>query len=77
MPIYEYECISCGRVHETLVRSREEPSACPACGGELKRLISASHVAVVAGRGGGTTCCGREERCDTPPCSEGGGCRRG
>jgi ubiquinone/menaquinone biosynthesis C-methylase UbiE len=24
----------------------------------------------------GHTCCGREERCETPPCSDGGTCRR-
>ncbi len=42
MPIYEYQCQSCGHRLEALQRV-SEPSltTCPECGGELKRLISA------------------------------------
>jgi len=41
MPIYEYECLSCGKRTEVLQRMGEGPiAACPACGGEVKKLIS-------------------------------------
>jgi len=42
VPIYEYECESCGHRLEALQRLSEDPlTTCPECGGELKRLISA------------------------------------
>jgi putative FmdB family regulatory protein len=42
VPIYEYECESCGHRLEALQRISEDPlTTCPECGGELKRLISA------------------------------------
>jgi putative FmdB family regulatory protein len=49
MPLYEYECESCGRTFQSLILKREEEKAlkCPECGGaDLKRLISrvAYHV---------------------------------
>ncbi|HTG36270.1 MAG TPA: FmdB family zinc ribbon protein [Thermoanaerobaculia bacterium] len=41
MPIYEYECLQCGKRTEALQRMGEGPiAACPACGGEVKKLIS-------------------------------------
>jgi putative FmdB family regulatory protein len=41
MPIYEYECLKCGRRTELLQRLDEAPlAACPECGGEVKKLIS-------------------------------------
>jgi putative FmdB family regulatory protein len=43
MPIYEYECLSCGRAFQRLVMKSEEAKSvrCPECGGEeIKRLIS-------------------------------------
>jgi len=45
MPIYEYECHSCGKRTEVLQRMDEAPlAACPQCGGEVKKLISAPAV---------------------------------
>lgn len=45
MPIYEYECRSCGKRTELLQRMDEPPlAACPACGGEVRKLISAPAV---------------------------------
>ncbi len=42
MPIYEYECLNCGKRTEVLQRMSDAPlSACPNCGGEVKKLISA------------------------------------
>ncbi|MGB9710566.1 MAG: FmdB family zinc ribbon protein [Thermodesulfovibrio sp.] len=43
MPIYEYECMNCHKVHEVIQKFSEEPlKNCPVCGGELKKLISKS-----------------------------------
>lgn len=40
MPIYEYECQSCGQRFEALVRGSSK-SACPSCQGtELTRVLS-------------------------------------
>ena len=42
MPIYEYECLQCGKRTEWLQRMSDPPlAACPQCGGEVRRLISA------------------------------------
>ena len=77
MPIYEYRCRNCNSTFAALVRSGT-PVTCPDCGGSsLKKLISAPFV--LSGetiRQAGRTCCGREERCDTPPCTEGSSCWR-
>lgn len=45
MPIYEYQCQSCGKRLEKLQKISDEPLAeCPECGGKdtLKKLISAA-----------------------------------
>ena len=45
MPLYEYACKSCGKRMELLQRMGDPPpAACPACGGEVKKLISAAAV---------------------------------
>lgn len=78
MPIYEYRCDDCGATFEALVRGRGAVT-CPACGsGSLKKLLSAPTIlSGRTARATGRTCCGRDERCDAPPCSDGGACRRG
>lgn len=41
MPIYEYECQSCGHRFERLVLRSSPPAECPSCQkGDLKQLIS-------------------------------------
>ena len=43
MPIYEYQCQSCGREFQKLVLKKQEEAEilCPGCGeGKIKRLIS-------------------------------------
>ena len=41
MPIYEYECLQCGKRTELLQRMDDAPlAACPQCGGPVKKLIS-------------------------------------
>ena len=45
MPIYEYQCQSCGKRTELLQRMDDPPLAtCPECGGEVKKLVSAPAV---------------------------------
>jgi len=78
MPIYEYRCRNCGIDFEMLVRDGRAV-ACPHCGSSsVDKLLSVPFVSSgQAVRQLGHTCCGREERCAAPPCSEGGACRRG
>jgi putative FmdB family regulatory protein len=79
MPIYEYRCAACGARVEVLVRSPTTTPSCPKCGSPLTqgKLFSTPHIlSTESRRPAGHTCCGREERCDTPPCSGGGTCRR-
>jgi putative FmdB family regulatory protein len=79
MPIYEYRCEACGAVSEYLVAPGDkEKIQCRECGGlEMKRILSASSFSFgSSNRMPGRTCCGREERCEAPPCSDGGSCRR-
>lgn len=77
MPIYEYRCQGCEATFEVLVRGESEIT-CPHCGSAtLHKLLSVPHIS--SGRTvrpAGRTCCGREERCDAPPCSEGDLCHR-
>jgi putative FmdB family regulatory protein len=41
MPIYEYQCASCGKVVERWQKFSEAPlTVCPQCGGSLEKLIS-------------------------------------
>ena len=43
MPIYEYECESCGRVIEKWQKITEEPiKTCEHCGGRVHKLVSMS-----------------------------------
>ena len=79
MPIYEYRCQVCGAVSEFLTGvGQPEEVVCRECGAastacNLSVLSFMTHSPQTEA---GHTCCGREERCETPPCSSGGGCRR-
>ena len=82
MPLYEYRCAKCDRISEFLVgvgKGKTEIK-CEHCGSEeMIKVISASFVSSgkgIVGSQHGKTCCGRDERCDTPPCSDDGTCRR-
>jgi len=82
MPIYEYKCKDCGSISEYLigVGKGDEDIRCKGCGGShMERVLSTANLSksgsMIASHGG-TTCCGRQERCETPPCSAGGGCKR-
>jgi putative FmdB family regulatory protein len=78
MPVYDYRCRDCGRLQEVFLRSADaSPPSCAGCGGErLERVPSAFHMLSPTRGGGSTTCCGRDERCDSPPCSTDDVCRR-
>ncbi len=82
MPIYEYECTGCGKISEFLegISGEEEVPRCRFCGSaELRRIMSPSVLprsGAFSVPSGGGTCCGREQRCDIPPCAGGGGCQR-
>jgi putative FmdB family regulatory protein len=83
MPIYEYHCADCGTTFEALVRGSKgvmhaRDQTCPECGGaSLEKLLSAPiMLSGRTSRPAGSTCCGRAERCNTPPCSDDGACRR-
>ncbi len=79
MPIYDFRCRECGRVVEIFLHHNiDEAVSCPHCGSkDMERLISASYIVKMDSHHPGTTCCGRSERCETPPCSRGEVCRRG
>ncbi len=76
MPVYEYRCDDCGSTFEKLVR-RKGAITCPDCGStSLEKLLSTPTVlSGRTSRAAGHTCCGREERCNAPPCSADGACR--
>jgi len=47
MPLYEYQCKSCNNTFELRQKFSDAPaSACPACGGEVEKLISQSGFAL-------------------------------
>jgi putative FmdB family regulatory protein len=76
MPLYAYYCRDCSATFELLVRSGSLIT-CPHCGSSsVNKLLSApTLLSGRTARPAGRTCCGREERCDTPACSTGGVCR--
>lgn len=78
MPIYEYRCQNCGERVEVWLRSGGETPHCPNCGSLLLRKLFSAPYVMSKGRehSAGTTCCGRAERCTTPPCSPDGEYRR-
>jgi putative FmdB family regulatory protein len=78
MPVYDFKCQECGKVSEFLlpVLPDSKELACPGCGSKnLEKRISAPSLLRSATKSS-TTCCGREERCEKPPCSTGERCRR-
>lgn len=77
MPIYEFECLDCGKTTEILIASSEIGLVvCGSCGGRnLKKLLSA-HAAVSSNRGfpesAADRCCGAQGPPST--CSGPGSC---
>lgn len=62
MPIYEYECIDCGKKFEVMQRFNDRPlETCSHCGGHLHKLISHSSF-ILKGNGWYVTDYARSER---------------
>jgi putative FmdB family regulatory protein len=85
MPIYEYECKSCGHRQEAIQKMSDAPLVdCPACNKpELKKLISAAGFRLKGGgwyetdfKGGGKKSDKSESAGSDKPAS-GGGCGSG
>jgi putative FmdB family regulatory protein len=79
MPIYEYKCAACSSISEYLVGAgKSEQIKCRDCGStDLVRLLSIGCINLQGSlKNPGSTCCGREERCEIPPCTDGGSCKR-
>ncbi len=79
MPVYEYKCLECHKVSEIFSKTmKQEKISCLFCNSvNLEKIYSVpGQVRVAGNKPKGSTCCGREERCDKPPCSAGGICER-
>ena len=45
MPLYEYQCLKCGRTIERIQKFSDRPlTVCPHCGGKLERMISSPAI---------------------------------
>ncbi|MBI3130122.1 MAG: zinc ribbon domain-containing protein [Acidobacteria bacterium] len=41
MPLFDFQCLACGAVREVLLHTgQSDPTACAACGAEVRRLLS-------------------------------------
>jgi len=50
MPVYEYQCESCGQVFEAMQKFSDAPlTNCKFCGGEVKKLISRAGFSLKGG----------------------------
>jgi putative FmdB family regulatory protein len=77
MPTYVYECKTCGEFEKQQPISEPALTKCPQCGGDVRRVIAGSTSFIMKGQGASashcgkeTPCCGRETRCDKPPCGK-------
>jgi putative FmdB family regulatory protein len=86
MPIYEYECENCGlRFEQSQVITEKPINQCPECHGKVRRIITGGTGFIFKGSANGRidqhsgecslehmgrTCCGRDTRCEKPPCNE-------
>uniref|UniRef100_UPI0040570628 FmdB family zinc ribbon protein n=1 Tax=Candidatus Electronema sp. TaxID=2698783 RepID=UPI0040570628 len=81
MPVYEYKCSSCDKVFEVQQKISDPPlTACSECGGEMKKLVSASAFHLKGGgwyadgySSGGKESKSSESKPPAPSCG-GGGC---
>ena len=44
MPLYEYRCKKCANTFEKLLLGEKEPVSCPACHGDVEKLMSSFSV---------------------------------
>jgi putative FmdB family regulatory protein len=83
MPTYEYECGQCNLRFEQQQSIKDEAlEKCPACGGNVRRIVSGGSGFILKSPGAtnrnagkscsleetGRTCCGATSRCSEPHC---------
>ena len=52
MPIYEYQCNSCGKHIELLQKVNSQmPRGCPVCGGKLTKVVTKPSAIIFKGSG--------------------------
>ena len=71
MPIYEYQCNSCGKITEVLTKmgGAGEEVTYESCGGsDLQKKLSVTTIPSYPSPKGGKTCCGRDQKCGGPSC---------
>jgi len=84
MPTYGYECETCGYKFEKFQKMSDPPiTQCPKCKNTIRRLMGPGTGVIIKGPGDNIrdnpshgSCCGRAERCENPPCSDDGICKR-
>lgn len=84
MPVYDYHCKDCNNKFEIIVLSSNTDLSCPSCkSSNTEKTISSSYIVTKYSHTKETPppsdhspCCGRAERCEKPPCSGGGQCRK-
>jgi len=76
VPTYTYLCAGCGEVEVQQAMSDPPIKNCPQCGEAVKKVIVPGGSFVMKGKGSvlncgqESPCCGRETRCDKPPCGK-------
>ncbi|MCE5333518.1 MAG: zinc ribbon domain-containing protein [Desulfobacteraceae bacterium] len=69
MPIYEYECLKCGKTSEAMQRFSDPPlTECEHCKGQLRKLISMSTFHLKGSGWYTTDYCGKNQstsKCET------------
>jgi putative FmdB family regulatory protein len=64
MPIFEYQCLDCGKISETISFGNEKPPVCGFCGGKNMKKCLSPHSSMSGPLSGAlpgpgdTACCG-------------------
>jgi putative FmdB family regulatory protein len=74
MPIYEYECASCGVFEQKQSIKEDALKECPTCKGEVRRLISRNVGVIYKGSGFYTTDTRTAPAEKAPACGDAPGC---
>ena len=70
MPLYEYQCESCGHRFEVIQKFSDAAPVCPKCGGPVEKLVSSPAIQF-KGSGFYLTDYGRGGKSDTAPSKDG------
>lgn len=78
MPNYDYKCQKCGHMFEVFQNMKDEPlKECPACHGEVKRLIGAGAGLIFKGSGFYITDYKNNKKSNTPAAGPSASARAG